>query len=541
MDLPSKFVDTSGKSEGDIKGGFRDTRNVFKRSLDEITEESLLTVLELISQNSLYRGKEWEAVLKEFLKYKKVYDKLKTTEKENYTWEQSVKVGGTIGRIKNHSMGTLLINISEGMDLNTAVGKFEFIVGDGYKRSTPVYSEKQFEAGKKEIIEQGYRESLDRRFANPDDISINNILFSNKDSAKRIVGADIFDEMLSSIPVNPKKFSKVEEISIDNFIKDILPTAKELEVFLENKHSNNMASLIAPVDRDSKTMFKWNNNFSWAYSGNITDSSMKERVKSAGGNVEGVLRFSIQWNDNEFDGNDLDAHCIEPNKSYEIYYGNRDRLSPTGGKLDVDIINPLKNIPAVENITWATTSKMENGTYKFLTNCFSYRGGRGGFKAEIEFNGQIYSFEYNKPLRSGEKVLVAEVTFDKDKGFSIVEKLPSNLSSKEIWNLKTNQFIPASVVCLSPNYWDSQNGIGNLHYMFMLKNCINHESPNAFFVEFLKQDLVPHRKFFEALGAKMALKDTEDQLSGVAFSSTKRNELLVKVKGNVERMVKIKF
>lgn len=541
LELPDRLVDRSTRSDGDIKGEFRDTRNVFKRSLDEFTEDSLLTILELIASNTLYKGEEWNGILTEFLKYKQKYDKLSTqTEKNNFAWEQSVKAGIAIGRIKNHSIGTLLENVSEGMDLDTAVRKYEKIVApSNYKRPKEIFTKKMLEDAKKTIAEMGYMDSLGRRFATLDDITVNNILFSNRDSAKRICGNDdIFGEMEREVRVSPKKFSKIEEITVDKFLSDVLTTANELEIYLENSHLKNMVSLIAPKNRESKIMFKWSNNFSWAYSGNMTDS-MKERVKNAGGKVDGDLRFSIQWNDDDYNSNDLDAHCIEPNR-YEIYYGNKCSYSPSKGMLDVDIINPARGIPAVENITYNNRSQMMDGVYKLFVHCYSKRYGKSGFKAEVEFDGQIYAFEYNKELRSNEKVQVAEVIL-KNGVFTIKEMLPSNISSREVWGVKTNQFIPVSVACYSPNYWDEQDNIGHKHYFFMLKGCINPEQPNGFYNEFLKNELVEHKRVFAALGSKMRVQSVDDQLSGIGFSSTKRDELIVKVKGATERVVKIKF
>lgn len=542
VELPSKFVDKSSKSEGDIKGSYRDTKNVFKRSLDEISQEAALTILELIQSNTLYKGSEWKNALTEFIKYKQAYDLLKNESiKNNFAWENLIKAGLVVGRIRNHSIGTLLVNVSEGMDLDLAVRKYETIVApSNYKRPKAIFTKKMVEEAQKTIENLGYMDSLGRRYATLDDITVNNILFSNKDAAKRIKEANIFDDLIQDAVSSPKKFSKVEEINIEDFIKNVLPTSREIELYLENKHSANMVSLIAPKNIDSKTMFKWDNNFGWAYSGNITDSSMKENVKSAGGNVNGVLRFSIQWNDGiEHNPNDLDAHCIEPNGS-EIYFSSK-LHEETTGQLDVDIIDPKKGIPAVENITWTDKNAMLEGTYKFFVKNFSNRGGRTGFKAEIEFDGQIYSFDYNKDIKEDENVYVAEVTFNRNTGFSIKELLPSTVSSKDVWGVNTQDFVPVSVIMYSPNYWNEQTGIGHKHYFFMLKDCVNPEMPNGFYNEFLKKDLMKHKRVFEALGSKMRVDFVEDQLSGVGFSSTKRNQVIVKVKGQTERIMKVKF
>ena len=549
VDLPEIciFKECYGHTlEGDLSQ-FRDVRNVFKRSLDEISKESVDTVLELIAQNSLYKGVEWKKQLTEFKNYQKEYGKLTDEQKELWIWEKSIAAGAVIGKIRNHSIGTLLVNISEGMDLDLAVRKYEQIVAPvNYKRPKAIFTKKMLENAKKTITELGYMDSLQRRFATLDDITVNNILFSNKDAAKRITGAmDLFDEMEQDVAIDPKRFSKVEEISAEDFIKNVLPVAKELEVYLENKHIQNMVSLIAPEVADAKTMFKWNNGMSWAYTGNITDSDIKENVKAAGGSVTGIVRFSIQWNDgNGKDNSDLDAHCLEPQGGDHIYFSHKISRY-TGGELDIDITDPIYQCKsnggvAVENITYPSKERMKPGTYKFYVNQYSFRNSQG-FKAEVEVNGEIHSYEYNTPVRGN--VDVAEVILDQSGNFKVVDKLPGNCAtiSKDVWGIKTLQFTPVSVVCYSPNYWDEQKGIGHQHLFFMLKDCINPEEPNGYYNEFLKPELEQHRRVFEALGAKAHVKDVDDQLSGVGFSLTKRNDLIIKVKGATERVLKIKF
>ncbi|HKZ39973.1 MAG TPA: hypothetical protein VJ044_03375, partial [Candidatus Hodarchaeales archaeon] len=380
---------------------------------------------------------------------------------------------------------------AEGTDLDQAVRKYEAIVAPtNYKRPKSIFTKKMVEQAQQTLIDLGLIDSLGRRFATAEDITVNNILFANRDTLKKMSG-NVFAELQKEVVINPKQFSKVEEIPIEEFIEQVLPRTTGIQVFLENRHSPNLVSVIAPENKDSRSLFKWNNGFSWAYSGNITDS-MKERVKAAGGNVEGVLRFSLQWNEEGDNQNDFDAHCIEPDKNH-IYFPNKSKKHPSTGMLDVDIVHPSKDQVAVENITWTSINRMQEGEYVFYVRNFSHRGGRSGFNAEIEYGGQIYSYKYAKELRQDEEVIVAILAF-RNSGIKFIDSLPSSLASKKIWSLDTNQFHPVSVCMFSPNYWDLQTGIGHRHYFFILKGCLNDTSPNGFFNEFLREDLMQHKR-----------------------------------------------
>jgi len=538
-ELPSKFKNGTKETNDSLKGHYNSVRDVFKRSLEEISYESLLTVSELIGQNSLYKGEEFKPVIDKFKIVHHKYGKLTTKlQKELFLWSESSTLHDSISKIKNTVIGTLLIDLTEGVDVDKAVGSYESKTAPtNYKRPKAIFTARMIEDAKKTLEAEGLVDSLGRRYATIDDINVNNILYRNRNVVKKLSG-DPLSELASTVGVNTKKFDRVEEIAIDKFVKDVLPKATNLEVMVENKNSANLVSLITSQNAECTTLFKWNNRFSWAYNGNITDS-MKERVKAAGGKVEGDLRFSIQWNDNGDCPNDFDAHCMEPNRN-EIYYARKNGHA-SRGELDVDIIHPSKSQIAVENIIYPDRKTMKEGEYQFYVRNFNHRGGRSGFSAEIEFDGQIFSFECRRDVKQSEDVAVARIQYSKKDGFKMINSLESTSQSKKIWNLQTQQFHPVSVCMYSPNYWDAQDGIGHRHYFFMLKNCINDTDPNGFFNEFLKESLMKHKRVFEALGSKMKVEPSENQLSGLGFSSTKRDYLTVKVEGSVSRIMKVVF
>lgn len=542
LEVPRSYV--TGRTPQD----YRDPRNVFKRALEEFDVQTVQTVLELIDQG-LYKGVEWKATVETFLMELQTFISTVLTPQqvENYYWIAASRVGIGVAKIRNHAIGTLLIDISKNVDLDVAVRKYESVVApQNYRRTTAMVSQRQITEAEQTAVEEGLVDSLERRFAVQEDISANDVLWLNRSLASSV--KSVFGALRQDTPTDPKKLARIDEISIEDLLNNILPKSTSVDILLENKHTNNLFSLIAPTNSDAKPLTRWANNFSWYYTGDVTDSIIKRNVEKAGGSVTGVLRFSIMWNEEGDNNIDFDAHAeIKSGRgehiSFRTYRGTDLRYaSPASGLLDVDIVDPNGRV-AVENIVYHDLAKMPEGVYHFYVNNYGYHRSNGGFSAEIEYDGVIYSYQYNTDLKPEQNITVARFTFTKQHGIQFIESLESNstVQSKEVWGLTTNTWQPVSVALLSPNYWHNGDQKGNKHFFFVLEKAINNDPVvRGFYNEFLVESLYPHRKVFEILGRRLLVEPSQQQLSGLGFSSTLRQDFLVRVTGASQRILRVK-
>lgn len=531
VNIPSKFV-APASVIGAKLGEINSSQGVLLRGLSELKLEALETVLELIDQGSLYRGEEHKSAVAEFTSLKRLVQSMSAFELDLFAW---LGASTPSARFRNTVIGTLVTDLSEGVKLEHAVKSFEVKVAPtNYKRPTALVTKAQVEKARQTIEELGLTSALERRYAHLADIKINNVLWADR-GVKVKLNPSVFDDLAGSVPEKIKSFDKVEEISIDKFLTDVLPTAERLEVMMENGHAGRLVSLIAPVDPTAQKLFKWPNLFSWTYAGDVADS-IKERVKNAGGSVVGDLCCRLAWDYND----DLDFHMYEPDGGH-IYFSNRRSLSSCGGKLDVDANGGdglMKN--PVENIFYANRSRMAEGIYKLVVNNYYRRSDGVGFEVEIEFGGKVFNIAYDKVLKVGQSITVAQIEYTKAEGFKILESLPTSGVARQLWGVTTNTFTKVGAVMHSPNFWDGL-AIGNKHVMFMLEGCKNEDVARGFYNEFLDGKLDQHRKVLEMVGSRLKTEVDENQLSGLGFSSTQRDSMLCRVTGKFTRVVKVIF
>lgn len=490
-------------------GRFLTVVDVFKRGLQTITPESLRTVLELIDNDSLYRGKEFRDAVAGFLIMQSKYDG-----RANFIWEN---YNNRYAGFRNTVIGTLAVDLSEGVDIETAVRSFEGKVAPtNYRRSKSVITQDMVKAAMRTIDELGLEPALSRRVARASDVTVNNVLWADG-SVKPVMKSGV-ESILMAATKDRVNIDGLQQVSVDDFLKNVVPEAVGVEVLMKPEFVGNLMTLTAPVHDNVEQLFRWGNNFGWSYNGGITDS-IRERVKAAGGNVDAEFRVSLSW----FNLDDLDLHCLY-NQQHHIHYAAK------CGILDVDMNAQVgRTREPVENMAFTASARFD--VARFFVHQFASRETEDtGFEVEVQDGQVLRQFAYNHPVRQGERIDLFDVVRENGvrKIASINQKLVEGGRAVDIWGVTTNKYVPVKMLMNSPNHWDGEK-TGNHHLFFILDGCKNDQPVRGMFNEFLKPELDPHRKVFEILGDRMKCSPDDDQLSGVGFSSTIRKSVPVRV------------
>lgn len=524
------------------------------RSLTELGMGPLETVMDLINGDQLPRGPEYKDRVKTLIRKKKQLEgSCVFTTVSNMAFTELVNVS-----LRNTLIGSLLVDLSEGRDLEQAVRAYDKNAApENFKRSSSVVTPRMKDEAKKRIKQLGIEASLPRRMAVASDLSVNDVLFV--DASIKPLQDSVLDILDSAVPntVDPKSLKPVDVTAYD-FFKEVVPKSSTMEVLVEGRHKPNLMTMIAPVHNDAKNILKWDNNFSWAFNGDITDASMAKRVESKGGRTDGVLRFTHEWNHDGKNQSLMDLHVFIPGSKHSKVNGSKNDSYPsgprvgwnnrkdvkTGGVQDVDYTSePGPNFVPIENITFPDIYKMPDGVYgMWIHNWRKRNPSKSGFKCEIAFQGQTYQYDYDKETMDKEWIHIADVTLSSGV-FTIDHKLQlSSAKSEEVWGIKTQEFVPVHLITTSPNSWGGKTAGNPLHF-FILKDCKRSDSCRGLYTEFLMQELQQDRKVFEVLGSLLLADYSDEQLSGLGFNQTTRNELVCKtvLQDGSTKLYNIKF
>lgn len=527
------------------RGNYRTTVQVFERGLVELSPDAVATVRSLVEGNSLYRGEEHKRAVVEFQKMQRNFLELEGAEAQAarlfFTWSNA---GSPAARFRNTVIGTLVQDLSDGQGLEVAVKSFESKVApQNYKRTTALITPGMVKKAMETIEALGLESALERRFATIGDVSVNDVRWVDG-AARPLMKGGIGDVLMQHArAVSPQADElRAEDIPLEDFMARIVPETQAMELFFTGAHLGNLMALTAPVHPEPKQLFRWNNDFAWSYGGNVADS-IKERVKKAGGKVDGaMLRISLSW----FNFDDLDLHVHEPPargvRGVMEHINFRNKTGWTGGTLDVDMnAGGGHTREAVENVVWS--AKPPDGPYRIVVNNYAQREtSNPGFVIETECEGRLSHYSYNKQVRGQQDIVVATLHVKN----GVVERvepgdpgITSANISQERWGLATERYVKVNTVMLSPNYW-GDNAVGNKHTFFVLEGAKSDEDMRGFYNEFLHPRLEEHRKVFEVIGDKTKCRPTDGQLAGLGFSSTKKDSFLVRVRqGKKQRIFNV--
>lgn len=535
LHMKSNLVYMGEDSEDSVVGRKVGTFNSMRRMFQDWTPSLVERVLDLIEEGRVDRADQWKNQLIELKSLVLQYELLPSHLRANFVWLQSMTKPHL--NLKNLSIGLLFKYLIESSSEDSALTTYNALVSpSNYQRTTSAPSQSQLQKAKQKFEELGYLPSLKRRLANADDIPLSASLFVDRSVSS--APGDLDGDMFSGISTKSSSTGKVPKgkpIGIETFLSDVLPSTRSLEIFAEPRYMQNLVTFTAPVFPDAPNIFAWSNPIGYAFIGDAAGAvTIREKVKRAGGKIDGNLRISLAWG--KGNTSDYDLNLLEPSKK-KIYYGFR---RSHYGFLDVDANggDGIMEEP-VENIIYE--GDVPEGIYEACVHLYTKRNEKSkGYTLEICYKGKsffITSSDSPSCSGRGDKTVIFSInngvlSIKKIKtGLSISEKEHLNDSTLSLWGVSTGTFHRVSQIVLSPNYWEEPS-YGNKQYFFVLPNCQVDQPVRPFFKEFIRGDLKEEfGKVFEGLGSNNMIQPSVDSMSGLGFSATDGKVVVFKADG----------
>ena len=483
------------RTAGQRKAEKREDYQILLRSLEDFSLATIETALALLKSEQLYRGERHLGVAEWFHKVYKTVNAAKNEKvKSNLLWLAVASAPTGFTHVRSTMIGTLLTDIQDGLSFDVVKARFaERMDPSQYQQSQVAPTDGGVQQAERMIQQLGLEDSLARRYMAINDIPVFVWRPRSAATAKKVEGgvfANVATKKKAAAP-SPAMTLPVTPMTWEKFKRTILPTADKIEVKAEQ--SNRFAALVTAVHPESKNILQWNNRSSWYYHGGA-DAEMQRRVEAAGGRHQGnEIRCSLMWSSYS----DLDLHVIAPEDGH-IYFGHKQGRY---GYLDVDMnVSNYDSLEPVENIRFQTAPE---GHYEFYVHNYNDRNrGHNPYKAELEINGQVYTFE---GVMDSSNRNVQLASFQYRLGVEPTIRGASAVANGTAWNLELGQFYPVEGIVKSPNLWDTDKPAPHAgdHTFFLVRGCQDTAEGRGrgWFTEMLNPELREIRKTLDAYTA----------------------------------------
>lgn len=555
------------------------SKDISSLSIARIPESTFETALAAIDdlENPLYRGEEYRDRLLIYIDARK---KLKAA-MEIYVEKTHGNFCGNVLnviRAKQLMLYPILVTFP-----NSPIGEFlKNIAAKDLRQASAIFTDMMKNKGvttkavtdnnSDEVIEQlevsGHLTPLtNRAHVAVSDIPVEGIVWRNEETAKPLSAVEKAKMLARTKSVSRPKKALQDEITIDDFVETVVPTAVKIGLSTDGLNSGQFCSMFGTsLQEDHPKIFAYDNPYCITFRDGTADAIIRE-VTKAGGDTSGKLHVSIAWClDARLEGGrvigntgtdyDLWSVIMEPGTSPEkatevltkskreravdvIYFGSRSTSS--GHRiLDVDA-NSRGNVDSrmpvpVENMNFSENALKSIGASRiffFVNNWRDKNKGLDKITLVTTLNGERKTFHSEKGIKDKELMSIGYADVHANGEVSTVSINTSFFKEGEAnitsWGVKLGGVVPVTLITKSPSHWDGESCNGNLIYMFALAGCKADIPLAGVHNEYLHPDIHSKRRVIQNLIESSKVEPTEDQTSGIGFSTTRRPTAVVEV------------